>query len=59
MEQRYKRTKTANIHIRLEELRKEIIGRKAMELGVSSSELLRLIIEREFPLIDEAPSVAK
>lgn len=59
MKTRYKGTKTANIHIRLEELRKEIIGRKAMELGVSSSELLRLIIEREFPLIDEAPSVAK
>ncbi len=59
MKQRYKSTKTANIHIRLEELRKEIIGRKAIELGVSSSELLRLIIEREFPLIDEAPSVAK
>lgn len=53
-----KNTKSANMHIRLEESRKSLIGRKASELGLSASELVRLVLEREFPLLDQ-PFVQK
>jgi hypothetical protein len=51
-------TKGTRIIIRVEEQRKSLIAKRAGEIGASTSELIRLVLEREFPLLDE-PSVAK